>query len=339
MSVNKNALKKKFGPASLSVFETVAKKSGAGYGVHTKSEISNVFSLRIDADEYYEDKFPLYYPLFGKYIDCVSIFFNAYSFKNAVPIILKCKDLGVDIQSHAYYHYVYNDYAGNRYNINKAKKFFEDLGINTIGFAAPMGKWNPNLMRALEDEGYKYSSDFSYDYLGLPSRPVLSGRACSILEIPIFPVAPELFIQEGYKDTKRVAQYYKDAIDEMMRCNLPVIIYAHTSKYTEIPSILEEVLDYALNVKKLIPKNMTDIYNMWTSIAENKNKAEKESVKDTIKQPSEMFRGVPVKEPLLRKAKDLAKEFIDFERITPPDELRCNFVVKMLKLLARKIIR
>jgi hypothetical protein len=119
-------------------------------------------------------------------------------------------------------------------------------------------------MRALEDEGYEYSSDFGYDYLGLPSFPSLDGRVSKILEIPIFPVAPELFFEKKIFSVRDAVDYYKKAIDEMVYCNLPVIIYAHTSVYYEpVIELLKEITKYALLDKGLRPNNMTGIAGLW----------------------------------------------------------------------------
>jgi len=187
---------KEFGPEGFKVRETVARipsldRHGLSYGWKP-----DIFCLRIDADEYTPDSFNPYYSVFERYMGAITIFFNINSFKDAKEHILRCRDMGIDIQSHAFYHHTYRDYASNRYNISKAKIFFQEIGINTTGFAAPLGRWNASFMKALEDEGYKYSSDFSYDYMGFPSFPFEQGKYSSVMQIPIFPVAPELFFQD-----------------------------------------------------------------------------------------------------------------------------------------------
>ncbi len=170
--------------------------------------------------------------------------------------------MGLDIQSHAFYHYTYNDYASNRFNIRKAKEFFLDLGIETTGFVAPYGKWNEQLAEALEDEGYRYSSEFSYDYMGFPSYPVVKGKVSKVLEIPVFPVAPELFVNEDMTcNPEKILEFYKTAIDELIDHGIPVIVYAHTHPLMSmIPSLLENIMDYAINEKGLKPVNMTRIH-------------------------------------------------------------------------------
>lgn len=314
------------------VRERVAKRPGILKSVRQKNPLHNIFCLRIDADEYEKVSFSRYKNLFKKYKDAVTIFFNVNSFKGAVPEIKECGGMALDVQSHAFYHHTYNDYASNRYNIRKAKDFFSGLGILTKGFASPMGKWNWPLMKALEDEGYEYSSDFSYDYLGLPSHPVRFGQRSSVLEIPIFPVAPELFYQDGGFKKEEVIIYYKKAIDEMQACGLPVIIYAHTSvQYDQIPVVLEDLAEYATN-KGLVYKNMSDIAAIW------KNGSVQSGAEAVLKIPSPGYIGKEVSSSLYASIKDRIKKYFDFERITPPDELKGPFIRRLFKRFLRHIL-
>jgi hypothetical protein len=277
--------------------------------------LKNAFCLRIDADEFSKESFSSYYDVFKEYNRAITIFFNVNSFKNAASHILKCKDLGTDIQSHGYYHFTYSGYFYNRHNINIAKNFFESLGLKTKGFAAPMGKWNWRLMRALEDEGYTYSSDFSYDYMGLPSFPSSGAKKSGILEIPIFPVAPELFFQAKVYSSQEVLRYYKGAIDEMIRCGLPVIIYAHTSvQYPQVPELLNKLCLYALKELGLSPMNMSKIADTWI-----KESADKPKI--ALKSPRLEYMGREVSLPFYKKYRRSLRELLELERLALAKEL------------------
>lgn len=328
---------KEFGPEGLKVLEEVAEKPSLREHKTSGGPVEETFCLRIDADEFTPETFELYYPLFEKFGDAITVFFNVFSFEGAGDHILKCRDLGVDIQSHAFYHHTYNDYECNRYNIAKAKDFFSGLGIDTIGFAAPYGRWNAELMRALEDEGYKYSSDFAYDYAGYPSYPVLKEGSSAVLEIPIFPVAPELFFQNADCDTEIVKKYYIKVLDELVKNKLPAIIYAHTSvQYGEIPSLLEDIVDHAVNIKGLKPINMTSIHDSWTSDPGAETEGTPDIEPDrTI--GTDLF-GEKVNAPVLKRLKGFIKNIIDFEKVTPAEELCCGEVKKTMKLIARKFL-
>jgi len=335
--IKRTGVIKEFGPETLKVTEEVSAAPSFGKHGASRGWKPDIFCLRIDADEYTDGSFSAYYPVFEEYADALTIFFNAFSFREAKDHILRCRDMGIDIQSHAYYHYTYDDYVSNRYNIQKAKEFFLEMGIDTKGFAAPLGRWNAHLMRALEDEGYAYSSDFSYDYMGFPSYPLRDGAPSSVLQIPIFPVAPELFFQDDNNDMEKVTRYFTDAIDELMRWDLPVIIYAHTHPLMpEIPSLLSNICRYAVRENVLTPVSMTGFYNKWNDEIRGASGSGLPAGKNI--DPSGKFSGRYVDLSPAEAFKDSIKNMIDFERTTPADELRCGAVKKMLKLFARRIL-
>ncbi len=327
---------KEFGLAGIKVRENVARVPSVLASGGMRSWCPDIFSLRIDADEYEERSFNGYYGLFEKFKEAVSIFFNVNSFKDAGDEIKKCVKLGIDVQSHAYYHHTYNDYESNRHNIRKAKLYFEGLGIKTKGFTAPYGRWNASLMRALEDEGYEYSSDFSYDYMGLPSYPLIKGKKSGILEIPVFPVAPELFWQGTGCDVNSVLGYYKNVLDELTKCGIPAIIYAHTNPgLPEIPALLEKIAEYAVSKIGLKPVSMTRFYEKWTNGISKRQDLSPCSVSKPL--PGGDYMGNTVSRGVLGAIKHLLKNAIDFETITPDDELRCGEIRKIVKIGARKI--
>ncbi len=327
---------KSFGNGSIRVQEEVARRPLVDFMAGQQTDYSNFFCLRIDADEFHDETFNDYIELFRKYSDAVTVFFNVHSFIHAKDKVMECKDMGLDIQSHGFYHYTYSDYASNRHSIRKAKVFFKDLGIETKGFASPMGRWNTNLMRALEDEGYEYSSDFAYDYLGLPSYPALGGRISEVLEIPVFPVAPELFSQKGACDTGAVLEFYKQAIDEMISCALPVIVYAHTSKFREVPGLLNNIVEYAVSEKGLSPLTMTAFSDLWRKRYAYRQDMYIES--RHIKVPGDCFLGREASIGTVRKFKNSLKGVLDFEKLTPDEELCCPEPRKIFKRILRKVL-
>jgi len=330
------AVIKEFGPEHMPVREKVTKVPLIEKGKKAAGSLPGIFCLRIDADEYDQVSFSRYYKLFERYKDAITIFFSINSFKNAGNEVMRCRDMGLDIQSHGFYHYTYNDYSSNRYNVKKAKDFLSALEIEVKGFASPMGKWNWQLMRALENEGYEYSSDFAYNYLGLPDYACYKNQVSRILQIPIFPVCPELFFrQKGYMFDD-ILNYYKSAIDQMIDCGIPVMIYAHTSlEHNRVPEILDNVAEYALSTKGLAFMSMTKINDYF--------RKESERIKNSdiirLKVPSAAYLGKEISLPVYGRLKDYLKDIIDFERITPESDLQCNAVKKALKIFARKNLK
>lgn len=327
---------KGFGDSVVNMTEEVAKRPMVEFLSGQEMFFPKKFCLRIDADEYHAGLFDKYIPLFREYSSAITVFINANSFSGAKDKILELKDMGVDIQSHGYYHHTYSDYASNRYNISKAKRFFGDLGIETRGFVAPMGRWNRSLMRALEDEGYEYSSDFSYDYLGYPSYPSMGRRVSNVLEIPVFPVAPEPLFQAKGCNKTAIFEYYKAAINEMMRCGIPVIVYAHTSDIPGIPELLKGILEYATVGNKLGMMNMTDFNDYWRIRAEDPYRMPIE--KKIVSVPEDRFLGRAVELSLPEILKKNIKRAIDLENITPDKELRCLIPKRYSKMLVRNVL-
>ena len=121
----------------------------------------------------------------------------------------------------------------------------------------------------------------------------------------------------------------------MIDCNIPVIIYAHTSlEYPRVPELLENIAEYAILAKGLRPMNMSEINGCWRTDA----KKERNSRPIKCKIPQDSYLGREISVSLPKKAKQLIKEALDFEKITPTAELRCSAIMKSLKILARKII-
>lgn len=332
-----SAIFKSFAFGALKAEEKVAKSPIVEFASGREVDYPGTFTLRIDADEYDSRGFSSFLPVFKKQHKAITIFINAASFSGAQTIVGECKDMGLDVQSHGFYHYTYKDYFSNRQNIKKAGDFFKKMGIITKGFAAPYGKWNRGLMRALEDENYEYSSDFAYDYLGYPTYPGMGNRISTVLEIPIFPVAPELFFQQRGCGVEDVFAYYKNAIESLDACGIPVIIYAHTSKFKEVPNLLEKLVEYALFEKRLFPLNMSGLCAWW------KNKHTPEENRPPIRKkqlilPQPDLLGRPLRRGAITMLKTRVKDAIDFERATPDNEICCREPRKTLKVWSKKII-
>jgi len=300
------------------------------------------FSLRIDADQAETEDFKEYISLLTPFAPWVTIFFCASEFKGIDNLILKAKEAGMDIQSHAYYHHVYNDYQTNLHNLNKAKVFFQNLGINTTGFAAPMGKYNPNLMAALENLGYKYSSDFSYDYLNFPHYPKVKSKFSKILQIPIFPVCPELLFENCFSE-QTALEYFLKSIPKIKAANVPIIIYAHTNpKYPQTKKLLKRLLDEISKDDSLYKANISDLASWCFSQEDKVFSAQTGLINKTFYHgflkipPAELFgKEIPLK--FTEKVKCCLKNMLDYEIITPKNDLKSNKIKILIKLIFRKL--
>jgi len=327
---------KEFGSGACRVRERVAHYPSSAARTHVRivpKAFIDTFCLRIDADECH-DNIGEYLKLFMKYRDCTTIFFCMRAFSQKQDILQQAHGAGCDIQSHGFHHHTYNDFTSNRYNIHRAKEALRVCGIETHGYSAPMGKYRASLMCALEEEGYEYSSDFSFDYLGFARYPAVGKRFSRILQIPVFPVCPELFLQKGI-NTPTIIDYYKRAIIEMRRCNIPVIIYGHTSHFRENCALLEEIVEFARGELALKPQTMSGLSRHWKMACNDSGVGELVKVKVGLMQ--EDFLGRPVQETFSARVKTFIKDAIDFERTTPAKEMQGSFLRRGSKLFLRRI--
>ncbi len=59
---------------------------------------------------------------------------------------------------------------------------------------------------------------------------------------------------------------------------------------------------------------------------------------DVFRSPADNFLGRPLSRGILTEFKNIIKQALDFERITPVEDLKCGEIRKILKLIARKVI-
>ncbi|MFA5008034.1 MAG: polysaccharide deacetylase family protein [Candidatus Omnitrophota bacterium] len=302
----------------------------------------NIFSLRIDVDALEENDFREYIKILEPYKKWVTLFCCVSAFAKKDYLLKEIALAGFDIQSHGFLHHAYNDYANNYNNISKAKDYFSKAGINTFGFAAPMGKYNESLMLALENLGYTYSSDFSFDYLNFPHYPKLKKRFSKILQVPIFPICPELLFLNDFK-LEEVTAYYDSIVENLVDSRIPVITYNHTdARYPQIKDFLKQFLAKIAGNDKLYKCNVSD-FSLWCLRGEDKSFSGSTGILNErvaagfLKIPDSSLFGKPKKLCPAKRIKKAIENAIDFETITPPEEIKGSKIRKGVKLFIRKI--
>lgn len=300
----------------------------------------SIFSLRIDIDDINDLIFKKYVKLLEPFNKWVTIFCCASKFLGREFLLKELHKMGIDIQSHGFYHHSYRDYKNNFHNIAKAKILFEKQNITTCGFSAPMGTYNKLLMLALENLEYKYSSDFSFDYINFPHYPFIGNRFSKILQIPIFPICPELLFNEGCI-LKEVIEYYKNVVLSLKSARIPVIIYLHTdSRYPEVTFFLKELLDLIKNDQELYKCSLSK-FAEWCFEIENTELSKKYGIITSgisrLNIPPSEYLGIPSHLGVKKRIKRYIKELIDYEEVTPVEELKNNWFQKSAKMLVRHI--
>jgi 2-polyprenyl-3-methyl-5-hydroxy-6-metoxy-1,4-benzoquinol methylase len=173
---------------------------------------------------------------------------NKIKTKNKIinqKLFYSLKSLGHDVQSHGFQHMIYNNYSDNYLNISKASELLRDYGFKTIGFSSPHGHWNNCLGKALVDNNFVYSSDFSLDYSAFPSFlniKDINGRQNKFMQIPIHPICIGRMLEQNYT-LQSMNNYFDAAINQNYVLNKPLFFYGHPeNRVGKYFSVLEFIL-------------------------------------------------------------------------------------------------
>ena len=132
---------------------------------------------------------------------------------------------GQEIGVHCFKHQTFADYDRNVQNIQKAQAVLRNVKISPKGFAAPYGRWNEALARAIVDSGFEYSSEFSYDYDNMPGVPMLPERM-GTLQLPVHPICVGSLKRHGYSEEQMI-RYFAGVVQRKLRVREPIMFYHH----------------------------------------------------------------------------------------------------------------
>jgi len=226
---------------------------------------STIFSFRVDADEYEAEAFGRFFRTARRYAPAISLFVCASTYEKAKKECLDCRDAGFDLHSHGFVHYTYRSKAQNVFNLKKANAFLGQLGIHPKGFAAPHGRWNAGLQEALEEIGFEFSSDFSYNYDDIPDYPILRGRRSGVLQIPIHPVGLGVYMEAAchYK-AQTVEAYFGTLFQRKKNNGEPVFFYDHPTRWLgEHPEFMDFLFRAAFADKRVWVASMSQWADWW----------------------------------------------------------------------------
>ena len=180
------------------------------------------------------------------------------------------------------------------------------------------------------------SSEFSFDYINFPHYPMLKGKISKVMQLPIFPICPEILFSNGLK-VEEVFEYYIEVIKRLKEKNIPIILYAHTeAKYPEVKKLISLLLKRAYEDDGLVKMNMTE-YASWcfSLLSEERGNPRENNAKIIY---DDFLFGEIQREGIIKRIKHFIKESVDFEKITPVNELKDIWWKKMIKVFLRKII-
>jgi hypothetical protein len=181
----------------------------------------------------------------------------AYGTNQAVLADLR----GLDTQSHGHFHHVYRDEASNRRNLDRAHAILRGAGIEPVAFAAPGGRWNVGLGRAVEALGYRYGSEFQLGYDDVPFVPRGRGR---VLQIPVHPICEGLFLDAGETDPKSIARHYAQVIRERVEARQPAFVYGHPERRLgRMPEVIAAIASEVENESTVWKTTLTEFAHWW----------------------------------------------------------------------------
>jgi hypothetical protein len=138
---------------------------------------------------------------------------------------------GHEIGLHCHQHRVYLDARKDRDNIRQGRSLMEKAGLPVAAFAAPFGFWSHELGRIIDEEGFAYSSEFSWAYDALPGYPVDERKRFRTLQVPVHPVSIGSLRKSGFSSDQMI-EYYRAVIDRKLRRGEPLIFYSHPGHQT-----------------------------------------------------------------------------------------------------------
>jgi hypothetical protein len=164
-----------------------------------------------------------------------------------------------ELAAHGYRHRTFSSYEANWGNMAEARQVMTAAGYAPTGFAAPTGRWNRGLDRALREHGFEYSSEFTLDYDGLPFFPSMPDGFSPVLQVPIHPVSVGN-LTRAHAPEKAIDAYFQAVIDRQLAHRAPVILYHHPLQ--ESWQIVESIFERA-RAERLAMTTMSDYATWW----------------------------------------------------------------------------
>lgn len=187
------------------------------------NDLRNVFAFRIDSDGASKSEIDALYQLARDNEIAMSWFLDVKSHEQWLRHFTYF--VGQEIGLHCYKHQTYPSYEANLKNIMRGLQEMRRAGIQSSGFTAPFGIWNPELARAIDEAGVEYSSEFSYSYDTLPSFTEMNGRS-RVLQVPIHPICIGSMNRIGYT-ASQMHEYFSMVIMQKLSRSEPLFFYHH----------------------------------------------------------------------------------------------------------------
>lgn len=197
----------------------------------------SAFALRVDVDGIFGDSLGLLSRAAAQCGIKTSFYVNQKMCEPEQERLFEIDDMH-DIGNHAVLHNLYTGQEDNAKNVAECREWMNKIGLrNGPWFVAPRGMWNYNLNRALEREGYTYTSDFGFCIHGLPFFPYFRGERMGVKQIPVNPFSAERACAKAQEaglpmpSADDVADYFCRSVREQFALGMPSILYSHPYRF------------------------------------------------------------------------------------------------------------
>jgi hypothetical protein len=220
-------------------------------------EQSTLFLFRIDTDYAAKDSIEKLHSLCEWNSVPATWFIDVKSQENILDVFRNMSNHETAL--HCYEHQTYPDAGSNAKNIGKAMEVLARAGIEAKGFAAPFGAWHSGIRDAIEQAGFEYSSEFSYDYDNLPSFPAMGSSVSTALQVPVHPISIGSLKRQGFSTDEMIA-YFNYVVAQKEAVHDPLFFYHHPNDGNEkaVTSLFDQVIE-----RKIAPVRMLEYARWW----------------------------------------------------------------------------
>jgi hypothetical protein len=196
----------------------------------------SALNFRIDYDEYHPQHFHATLAAIAGHEACTSHYVNGAAYRAHPEALARLR--GLDVGNHGYWHHTYRSFDENLRNLRRGVDVLHAAGIEPEGFVAPHGRFNGELLSAMERLDVAYSSEFALAYDEFPFYPGHS----RVLQVPIHPVCFEIMLEATQReaedagarsrslpdDVQRLAvEYFQEVARAKYRNGDPLFFYGH----------------------------------------------------------------------------------------------------------------
>ncbi|MHC4402757.1 MAG: hypothetical protein ACYTG0_24095 [Planctomycetota bacterium] len=237
----------------------------------------SAFNFRIDYDRYGPADFDATLAAIRGHEQATSHFVSGAAYEPAADALARLR--GLDVGSHGYWHHTYRSAGENLQNVARGIETLQNARIEPSGFAAPHGRFNRGLLRALENLGVGHSSEF-----GLACDELPFFAAPEVLQIPVHPVSLGLFLEAAARAARdrceppeaaadaaveTAARYFDQLVRSRHRSGQTVFLYGHpTGRLGRYPQFVQRLLATVSRFSAIWKTTLTEFAHWWRLRAE-----------------------------------------------------------------------